>query len=122
MAKTEHDPGYGETLAHYERAIATTPGLERKGANNPYTAINGNMSSYLHPRGEVALRLPAAEREAFLSQFGTSLFEAYGVIQKEYVSVPAALLADTEALAPWFRESLAYVATLKPKPSKKAGV
>jgi hypothetical protein len=113
------DPAYEDTLTQYERAIATVSGLERKGANNPYTAINGNMSSYLHPRGEVALRLPAAAREAFLAEHGTTLFEAYGAIQKEYVTVPAALLADTDALAPWFAQSVAYVSGLKPKPWKK---
>jgi hypothetical protein len=32
--------------------------------------------------------------------------------------VPAALLADTEALAPWFRASFDYVSGLKPKPTK----
>ena len=118
---TQPQSTYAETLAHYERVIAAFPSLERRGAKNPYTAINGNMSSYLHPRGEVALRLSAAAREAFLGQYRTTLFEAYGVIQKEYVTVPAALLADTEASALWFRESLAYVAALKPRPSKKAG-
>lgn len=117
---TKPDPSYAETLGLYERVIAATPGLEHKGAANPYTAVNGNMSSYLHPRGEVALRLPSPARDAFLAEHRTSLFEAYGVIQKEYVTVPAALLADTEALAPWFRQSLAYVAGLKPKASKKA--
>lgn len=116
---TEPDRSYANTLALYERAVATVQGLERKGANNPFTAIHGNMSSYLHPRGEVALRLPAPAREAFMATYGTTLFKAYGVIQKEYVTVPAALLADTEALAPWFGESFAYVAGLKPKPSRK---
>ncbi|HEY1879338.1 MAG TPA: hypothetical protein VGG68_05345 [Caulobacteraceae bacterium] len=116
----EQDPAYAETLARYERVIAAVPGLERKGANNPYTAINGNMSSYLHPRGEVALRLPPAARERFLAEQGTTLFEAYGVIQKEYVTVPATMLSDTETLAPWPRASFDYVSGLKPKPTKKS--
>jgi hypothetical protein len=121
MAKpvASHDPAYGETLAQYGRLIDLAPGLERKGAANPYTAVNGNMSSYLHPRGEVALRLPPDQRAQFLAEHKTTLFEAYGVVQKEYVTVPAALLADTWALAPYFVESLAYVASLKPKPTTK---
>ena len=113
------DPAYAETLAQYDRAITAVPGLERKGANNPYTAINGNMSSYLHPRGQVALRLPAPAREQFMAECATTLFEAYGVIQKEYVTVPAGLLADAVAMTPWLRESVAYVSGLKPKPTKK---
>jgi hypothetical protein len=113
------DPAYGEKLAQYERVVAAVPGLERKGAANPYTAVGGHMSSYLHPRGEVALRLPAHLREQFLAEHRTTLFEAYGVVQKEYVAVPAALLADTRALTPYFLESYAYVASLKPKPAAK---
>jgi hypothetical protein len=112
------DPDYLRKLADYERVVATIPGLERKGAANPYTAINGNMSSYLHPRGAMALRLPPGLREAFLAAHGTTLFEAYGVVQKEYVTVPDALLADTAALSPYFRASVDYVSALKPKPTK----
>jgi hypothetical protein len=111
------DPGYLARLASYERVVATMPGIERKGAANPYTAINGNMSSYLHPRGEMALRLPPDRREAFLAEHGTTLFEAYGVVQKEYVTVPDVLLADTERLRPYFEASCAYVSGLKPKPT-----
>lgn len=121
MAKpaVTHDPVYAEKLAQYERVVATIPGLERKGAANPYTAVNGNMSSYLHPRGEVALRLPAHLREAFVARYQTTLFAAYGVVQKEYVAVPAALLADADALTPYFLESFGYVASLKAKPAAR---
>jgi hypothetical protein len=49
-------------------AIAMVPGLERKGASVPYTGINGNMSSYLHPRGDVALRLGEEHRKEFLKR------------------------------------------------------
>jgi hypothetical protein len=114
------DPGYRSKLADYERIVATVPGLERKGAANPYTAINGNMSSYLHPRGAMALRLPAGLREEFLTAHGTTLFEAYGIVQKEYVTVPDALLADTAALRPYFQASADYVSGLRPKPTKRA--
>jgi hypothetical protein len=123
MAKTPMNagPAYLEALARYERLVATAPGVKRKGAANPYTAVNGNMSSYLHPRGAVALRLPPEGREAFLARFGTTLFEAYGVVQKEYVTVPDDLLGDTDALAPYFRSSLDYVASLKPKAARDKG-
>ena len=113
------DPAWRERLAHYERLIATIPGLERKGATVPYTSLNGNMSSYLHASGVVALRLPPAEREALIGGHGARLMEAYGVVQKEYVAVPDALLADTEALAPYFRASHDHVAGLKAKPTTR---
>jgi hypothetical protein len=83
----------------------------------PYTSMNGNMFSYLHPSGRLALRLAKEDRERFLEEHATTLFEAYGVVQKEYVTVPAALLADTDRLRAHFRASYDYVAALKPKPT-----
>ena len=84
-----------ERLAAYERAVATLPGVERKGATVPYTSVNGHMFSYLSPTGTLALRLSKADREAFIDRFHASLHEAYGIVQKEYVTVPDELLDDT---------------------------
>jgi hypothetical protein len=83
-----------ETLELYEKLVRTCPGVERKGDTVPYT-VNGNMFSYLHATGGLALRLPEGEREPFLAKYKTKLCEAYGVVQKEYVAVPDALLAKT---------------------------
>jgi hypothetical protein len=108
-----------DKLELYEKLVATNPKIERKGATHPYTSLNGHMFSYLHPSGSMALRLPKDEREKFLKKYGTTLFEAYGVVQKEYVTVPAALLKNTKELKKYFDLSWQYVRTLKPKPSKK---
>src|SRR5437588_9119229 len=73
-------------VALYEKLLATIPAIERKGANNPYTAVNGNMFTLLHsPEGRFALRLPAGAREEFLKKYKTRLFEAYGAVMPEYV-------------------------------------
>jgi hypothetical protein len=114
------DPVYQARLACYRRLAAGLPEAEIKGAANPYTSLNGHMFSYLHPSGALALRLPAGEREAFLKRFQTKLFEAYGVVQTEYVTVPDDLLPETAELAPYFRAGFDYVAAMKPKPAKKA--
>jgi hypothetical protein len=106
-------------VAHYERLVATAPGIERKGATFPYTSLNGNMFSLLTREGTLALRLPEAEREAFLSKYRTTPVEQYGVVMKEYVAVPASLLANTDELAPYFRLSVAYARTLRPKPTTR---
>src|ERR1017187_2461040 len=92
-----------EKLELYEKLVATNPAIERKGASVPYTSLNGNMFSYLHASGVMALRLPAGEREKFLAKYKTKLFEAYGIVQKEYVTVPDALLAKTNELKPTSR-------------------
>src|SRR6266404_9967456 len=68
----------------FEKLLATIPEIERKGADNPFTSLNGNMFSLLlSPAGRLALRLSAAEREKFMKKYQTTLFEAYGTVMKE---------------------------------------
>jgi hypothetical protein len=119
MAAKKKSAAPAENVELYEKLVATNPNVERKGATHPYTSLNGNMFSYLHPSGSVALRLPAEERERFLKKYKTTLFEAYGVIQKEYVRVPDSLLGNTNELRKYFDLSYHYAQTLKPKASKK---
>ena len=110
-----------EKLASYERLVVTVPGVERKGAAMPYTSRNGHMFSFLTPKGALALRLPEGERQAFLKKFGAKPCVQHGVVMREYVEVPDALLARTRDLRKWFEWSYAYVGSLKPKPTKRAG-
>ena len=108
-----------ETVALYEKLVATIPGVERKGATMPYTSLNGNMSSYLTKSGTLALRLPPEAREKFIAKFKTKLVEYYGIVQKEYVAVPDALLKKTAELKPYFASSIEYVSGLKAKPTTR---
>src|SRR5258707_5358180 len=85
-------------LELYEKLIALNPDIERKGATHPYTSVNGHMFSCLHPSGALALRLPEGEKEKFLKKYKTTLFESYGVVQKEYVTVPDSMLRATNEL------------------------
>jgi len=110
---------YAEKLELYEKLVATNPKVERKGDTVPYTSLNGNMFSYLTKAGELALRLPEGEREAFLKKYKAKLCEAYGVVQKEYVVVPETLLRKTQELKRFFEQSYAYVSSLKPKATKR---
>ena len=110
-----------EKVALYDKLIATNPKIERRGANNPYTALNGNMFTLLNPpNGDLAIRLPEAEREKFIKKYKTKIFVAYGAAMKEYVAVPDALLKKTSELAKYLDLSYEYAKTLKPKPSKKS--
>jgi hypothetical protein len=108
-----------ETVALYDKLIATIPEIERKGDANPYTAINGNMFTLLVPPGRMAIRLPAEEREAFLEKYKTKLFEVYGAIMKEYAAVPEDLLGKTKELKKYLKLSHSYARTLKKKATKK---
>jgi hypothetical protein len=105
--------------ALYDKLLATNPKIERKGAANPYTSLNGHMFTYLNPSGILALRLPEKEREEFLEKYKTTLFEAYGAVMKEYVTVPDSLLKKTRELRKYLELSYAYIQTLRPKPTKK---
>jgi hypothetical protein len=119
MAKSPKPSASPEVVSAYKRLVATIPGLEPKGATMPYTSVNGNMTSYLDKSGRVALRLPADMRDAFLKKYKTTLFANYGVIQKEYVEVPSALLGKTAELKPYFAAGYSYVEGLRPKPTTK---
>jgi len=119
MPAQKKDSIDADTLALYERLVKTIPAVELKGATHPYTSLNGHMFSCLHPPGSLALRLPEAEREKFLTKYKTTLFKSYGVVQKEYVTVPDALLRKTKELQKYFAASLKYVETMNPKASKQ---
>ena len=111
-----------EKVALYEKLVATVPGVSRKGATVPYTSVNGNMFSYLSKSGTLALRLPPEARETFIKKYDTALCTQYGIVQKEYVEVPDALLKKTSELKTFFAQSVAYASALKPKPTTKKKV
>jgi TfoX/Sxy family transcriptional regulator of competence genes len=119
MPKAASQIAPSDKIELYDKLVATNPKVERKGATVPYTSLNGNMFSYLSKEGKLALRLPAAEREAFLEKYKAKLCEAYGVVQPEYVEVPDSLLAATRELKKYFDASYQYVQTLKPKPTAR---
>ena len=107
------------TVALYDKLIATIPEIERKGAANPYTSLNGNMFTLLHQSSRLAIRLPRDKREEFLRKYKTNLFEAYGAVMEEYVVVPDSMLKHPKELQKYLASSYEYAKTLKPKPTKK---
>jgi hypothetical protein len=82
---------------------------------HPYTSLNGHMFTYLDQTGSLGIRLPENEVSAFLKKYKTSLFKSYGVVKKDYVTVPATLLSNTKELKKYLQISYEYVATLKPR-------
>jgi len=109
----------GGAVELYEALIKAHPEIERKGAANPYTSLNGNMFTLLHAGTRLAIRLPEGDRQKFLKKYKTNLFEAYGSVMPEYVAVPDSLLANTRELQKYFDISYEYAKTLRPKPTKK---
>ena len=107
-----------DKIALFDQLVAAHPAAVRKGDTIPYTSLNGHMYSYFSKDGFLALRLPPGTREEFLEKYNTTLVTAYGIVQKEYVTVPDNLLEKTSELKPWFDKSHTYVSSLKPKATK----
>jgi hypothetical protein len=104
-----------ENLQLYEKLLATNPKIERKGDAHPYTSVNGHMFTYLDQTGTMGIRLPDEALQDFLKQYKTTLFESYGVVKKDWATVPAALLKNTKALQKYLEISYEHTKTLKPK-------
>jgi TfoX/Sxy family transcriptional regulator of competence genes len=105
----------GETLALYEKLVATNPDVERKGATVPYTSANGTMFSFLTANGTLALRLPPDQLEPFFKKFNTTHPVAYGKVMRDWAAVPDSVLANTKELRKYFDLSLQHAANKKSK-------
>ena len=108
-----------ERITLYNKLVENHPDAERKGDTVPYTSLNGNMYSYISKDGFLALKLAKEDREAFLEKYNTTLVYSYGIIQKEYVTVPDSLLQNIDEMKPYFDLSYQYASSLKPKATKK---
>ena len=69
---------YADSLALYEKLVASNPSVPRKGDTMPYTSLNGNMFSLLVKDGRLILRLAPSDREAFIKKYKSKLPEMYG--------------------------------------------
>jgi hypothetical protein len=102
-------------LSLYDKLIATDPSIERKGATIPYTSANGKMFTYLSPTGELRLRLPRDERDAFMKKYKTKAVVQHGVVMKDFVAVPPGLLARTAELKKYLQISRGFAEQLGTK-------
>jgi hypothetical protein len=111
-----------DRLALYRRLLDRVPAVaEKSNFGSAYVAVNGNMVSMISKHGVVGLRLPEAERGAFMDRSATDLFRGDPAWPpaKEFVAVPDDLLERTDELAPYLERALEYTLTLKPKPAKR---
>jgi TfoX-like protein len=105
-------------LAIYEELVASQPDIQRKGAANPYTSMNGNMFSFITKEDEIALRLPDELREKMKAEPVLQ----HNAVMRGYALVPKAMLSKPAQLAKLFAQSVAYAATLPAKPTTKKKV
>lgn len=118
MAKKPY-PGPADALERYEAAVAQLGDVDRKGAANPYTSLNGHMFSFLDKEGVVSVRLSDQDREAFLAAYDSGPSVQYGKTMRGYATVPDDLLSRTDELAGWLERSRTHIAKLEPKPTKR---
>ncbi len=105
-----------ELVAAFESLTARHPELTaRKMFGYPAAFLGGHMTTALHEDRWI-VRLPEADRAELLAAPGAAPFEPMpGRPMKEYVVVPAALVADPTALDAWVDRAIAHVRTLPPK-------
>jgi TfoX/Sxy family transcriptional regulator of competence genes len=108
-------------VSRFAEVVPDDPAVERRSMfGYPCAFLNGHMFCGLF-QDHFILRLPEAGRATFLREPGSTIFEPMsGRPMKEYVVVPAAVLASDARLTPWLREARSYVATLPPKANKGA--
>ncbi len=108
-----------EKIKLYTKLVDSFHTIELKGNTIPYTSLNGHMFSYLTKEDVLALRLPEEAIDEFLKKHKTTLVTSYGIVQKNYVAVPDALLKKTGELKKYFDISYKHISLLRPKPTTR---
>ena len=105
-----------ELIAAFEKAAPKDPrAVKRPMFGYPALFVNGNMFAGTY-QDKVVVRLPEADRGKLLKEKGAAPFEPMpGRPMKEYVVVPAPVVAKPAALRSWIDRGLAYALTLPPK-------
>lgn len=108
-----------EKLAVYRELVAGFDDLAIKGKATPYTAINGNMFSFLGQEDVLAFRLSATDQRLFEDTHGPSEVKQYGSVMRGYVGLPDSVISDSQDLKSLFGASYAFAKSLKPKATRK---
>jgi len=103
---------YDELLSHY-------PEIKRKGKTSAYTSMNGHMFSFIAPEGFLALRLSKEDKKKYNSTINGDDVIQYNSVMNGYVEIPDEIFRDIDRVKVYFEQSLDFVGSLKPKPTKK---
>jgi TfoX/Sxy family transcriptional regulator of competence genes len=100
----------------FDAVLPADPRIERrKMFGYPAAFVAGRLFSGLHQESFI-LKLPEPDRETLRAEHGAQAFEPRpGRRMREYVVLPAALLADRAALGSWLARSIEYTAAQGPK-------
>jgi TfoX/Sxy family transcriptional regulator of competence genes len=89
----------------------------RKMFGFPAGVVNGNMFGSLFEK-DFVLRLGDADRQLMVNDYGAGQFEPMGRPMTGYVTVPVAIVAETERLREWVQRAFEYAAALPAKEKK----
>lgn len=108
------------TVNAFARATDGLPGAEpRTMFGYPSVFLNGNMLASIF-QDRIMVRLSESDRTDAITRAGAKPFEPTpGRGMKEYVELPADVMADAKALRGWLERGSAYVGTLAKKGAKK---
>ena len=111
-----------ELVAAFDKALPASPGVTRRPMFGYASAfVNGNMFAGTF-QDAIVVRLAESDRVALLKLKGAAPFEPMGRPMKEYVVVPASIVATPKALSAWIERGQRYALALPAKQSttKKA--
>lgn len=104
----------------YTRYIQEWGKVERKGKKNPYTSLNGHMFSFIDRENEyLAVRLSKEGKATYNKENNLGDVIQYNSVMNGYVEIPKKIFAGKKAVFKLLDKSFEFVASLKPKPSKK---
>jgi TfoX/Sxy family transcriptional regulator of competence genes len=104
-----------ELVATFDKALPTSPSVTRRPMFGYASAfVNGNMFAGTF-QDTIVVRLTDTDRAALLKQKGAAPFEPMGHPMKEYVVVPAGIVAKPKELGAWIERGHRYAMTLPPK-------
>lgn len=112
MPKGSAYPGSPDDLERYRALVERHGEAELKGAKNPYTSLNGWMTSFLDPDGQICLRLARDSHDDLLAAGGAAV-QQYGRNMPDFVALPAG--ADDMTADSWFERSWNHTGSLDPK-------
>lgn len=113
-----------ELIARFKEVAPGGPGaVEKPMFGYPAAFVRGNMIMGLHG-DRFLVRVDEASVDEALALGGERFVPREGMVMKNYVALPAAIVANDEALGGWVARAYAFAASLpvkEPKPRSKAG-
>ena len=104
-----------ELVAAFDKALPLSPSVTRRPMFGYASAfVNGNMFAGTF-QDAIVVRLAESDRVALLKLKGAAPFEPMGRPMKEYVVVPASIVATPKALGAWIERGHRYALGLPAK-------